>query len=142
MTTFHAHVERGVSAGSRMLVQSAAVETSARKGFSPDVARSIATTAERERALAAVAGAAARTGALDRAETLVRSLDSNGARPLGLTALAEGSRAAGLPIPPSVRALLADALPHDGYWPLLHVLALASPTAITENLERPSWGSM
>ncbi|WP_236246873.1 hypothetical protein [Streptomyces sp. CC210A] len=107
-----------------------------------DLARSIDTTAERERALAAVAGAAARTGALDRAEALVRSLDRNGARPVGLTALAEGSRAAGLPIPPSVRALLAEALARDGYWPLLHAIALASPAAITENLERLSLGSV
>ncbi|MFE6274139.1 hypothetical protein ACFVQ9_35720 [Streptomyces goshikiensis] len=107
-----------------------------------DLARSITTTAERERALAAVAGAAARTGALDRAEVLVRTLDRNGARPLGLTALAEGARAAGLLIPPSVRALLAEALARDDYWPLLRATALASPAAITENLERLSLGGI
>ncbi|MCU1654607.1 MAG: hypothetical protein JWQ60_5756 [Pseudonocardia sp.] len=89
-----------------------------------------------------MAGAAARTGALDRAEALVRSLSGDGARTLGLTALAEGARAAGLLIPPSVRALLSEALARDGYWPLLHAIALTSPAAITENLERLSLGGV
>lgn len=71
-----------------------------------------------------------------------RHPSGDGARTLGLTALAGGARAAGLVIPPSVRALLADALARDGYWPLLHAIAVASPAAITENLDRLSPGGV